>query len=172
MKFLTSIWKRPSETLGKTYKQRLAKWRSEPAVMRLERPTRPDRARSLGYKAKQGICVARVRTGKGGRKTPDVSGGRRPMRSGRFFNLNKSKKQVAEEKVADRYSNMEVVNSYWVGQDGDTEWYEVILADRSHPSVKKEKNLGKIISRRGRASRGLTSAGKKSRGNIHKGKKS
>ncbi|MDD1779536.1 MAG: 50S ribosomal protein L15e, partial [Candidatus Helarchaeota archaeon] len=40
--------------------QRLVDWRQEPAVTRVEHPTRLDRARRLGYKAKQGYLIARV----------------------------------------------------------------------------------------------------------------
>ncbi|CAJ1403399.1 unnamed protein product [Effrenium voratum] len=39
-----------------------------PAVHRCSRPTRPDKARKVGYKAKQGYCVYRVRVKRGDRK--------------------------------------------------------------------------------------------------------
>ena len=32
-----------------------------------------------------------------------------------------------------KYPNMEVLNSYWVGQDGKQKYYEVILVDGHHP---------------------------------------
>ncbi len=41
------------------WRKRLAEWRKEPAVLRIDRPTRIDRARSLGYKAKQGFLIVR-----------------------------------------------------------------------------------------------------------------
>jgi large subunit ribosomal protein L15e len=171
--YLKKLWKKPSEGLGEIQKNRLIQWRSEAVVTKADRPTRIDRARALGYKSKQGIVVARVRVGRGGRKTPDVAGGRRPRRSGRFFTLNKSKQQVAEEKASSKYRNMEVLNSYWAGEDGKHVWYEVILADTAHPSVKKDRDTKWVASgkQKGRAKRGLTSAGKKSRGLRHKGKK-
>ncbi len=158
--------------MGEIQKKRLALWRGEPTVKRLERPTRIGRARGLGYKAKQGFCVARVKVGRGARKIPRVAGGRRPRRAGRFFTLAKSRQQVAEEKAAAKHRNMEVLNSYWVGEDGKNTWYEVILADRSHPSVLKDRGTSSAIAAgRGRAFRGMTSAGRKSRGLLHKGKK-
>ncbi|MBN1896369.1 MAG: 50S ribosomal protein L15e [Candidatus Aenigmarchaeota archaeon] len=169
--YLKVLWKKPEKEMGSIYKDKLVQWRNEPVVTKLDNPTRLDRARSLGYKAKQGIIVARVKVVRGGRKTPKVAGGRRPKRSGRFFSLNKSKQQVAEEKASIRFSNMEVVNSYWVGEDGKSVWYEVILADRDHPSVKNDNELKWVSGTRGRTKRGLTSAGKKSRGLLHKGKK-
>jgi large subunit ribosomal protein L15e len=163
-----------AESVAEIKKKRLTVWRSEPTVKRIERPTNLDRARTLGYKAKQGIVVVRVKTGRGARKIPLIKGGRRPRRAGRFFTLNKGKQQVAEEKAAGKYRNMEVLNSYWVGEDGKSTWYEVILLDRSHPSVAKDKDQSAsrvISSGRGRAFRGLTSAGRRSRGLLHKGKK-
>lgn len=172
-KFLKELWKKPKEGLGESYKNYIIKWRDEPVVLRIERPTRLDKARSLGYKAKQGVAVARVRVNRGGRKTPQTAGGRRPARAGRFFTLNKSKQQNAEENASRKFKNMEVLNSYWVGEDGKFKWYEVILVDRSHPAMKKDRQLKTltISKKRGRSYRGLTSAGKKSRGLAHKGKK-
>jgi large subunit ribosomal protein L15e len=170
---LKAMWKKPNESLGDIRKERLVRWRDEPVVTRAERPTRIDRARSLGYKAKQGFVMARVRITRGGRKRPDFAGGRRPRRAGRFFTLNKSKQQVAEEKASLRFRNMQVLNSYWADEDGKHVWYEVILADASNPSVRKDKGLRWLASGKhtNRASRGLTSAGKRSRGLRHKGKK-
>jgi len=163
-KYIAQIWKRPKENLGELWKSRLVQWRKDPVVKRIENPTRIDRARNLGYKAKQGVFVARVRVKKGMRKRPKTSGGRKPRRSGRFFPLDKPKQTVAEEKAARKFPNCEVLNSYWVAEDGNHTWYEVILVDRTSPSVQKHKNLKDITRSRGRVFRGLTSSGKKSRG--------
>ena len=38
------------------------------------RPTRPDKARRLGYKAKQGYVIYRIRVRRGGRKRPVPKG--------------------------------------------------------------------------------------------------
>ena len=65
---------------------------------------------------------------------------------------------------------MEVINSYFVGKDGRHYWHEVILADKQRPDIFNDKNLNPIVQRRRRALRGLTSAGRKSRGLRHKGK--
>ena len=157
-KYLAKLWKKPKENLGENYSKKLIQWREEPTVSRVERPTRLDRARALGYKAKQGFVVVRARVPKGRRKRPLFKAGRRPKRRGRFFSLDKSKQAVAEEKVARKFRNMEVLNSYWVGEDGNHEWYECVLLDRSHPSVKKDKERNWITKpqHRGRAFRGLT----------------
>jgi len=165
-KKIAELWKKPKENLGGIWKERLIRWRKERVITKIDKPTRIDRARKLGYKAKQGFVVARVRVKRGARKTPKPAGGRRPKRSGRFHPLGKSWQVVAEEKAAKRFPNLEVLNSYWVGEDGKSKWFEIIMADPHHPSIKKDRNIRWITnpSQKGRAFRGLTSSGKKSRG--------
>ena len=77
----------------------------------------------------------------------------------------KSIQRIAEERASRKHPNLEVLNSYWVGEDGKSKWYEVILMDRSHPSIQSDPELNWICdpSNRGRAFRGKTSAAKKSR---------
>ncbi|HDD45948.1 MAG TPA: 50S ribosomal protein L15e [Candidatus Aenigmarchaeota archaeon] len=161
---LCNIWK--NSEARDIVKGRLVLWRKEGTVVRVEKPTRLERARRLGYKAKHGFVVVRVRVKKGKRKRPKVSGGRVPKKAGRFFTLGKSKQVVAEEKAARKYPNMEVLNSYYVGEDGQYKWYEVIMVDPAHPEIKADKDINWICKpvHKGRAFRGLTSAGKKSRG--------
>jgi large subunit ribosomal protein L15e len=163
--------KKPEAGLADAYKKYIVKWRGEPTIVRVENPTKLKRARTLGYKAKQGISVVRVKVDRGSRKVPKFTGGRRPTRAGRFFTLNKSEQQVAEEKASRKYANMEVLNSYWVGEDGKCKWFEVILVDPSHPVIKSDGNLRWLTKGKhtGRAYRGLTASGKKSRGLRHKG---
>jgi large subunit ribosomal protein L15e len=165
-KYLAKLWKRPRESLGRIQAKRLIDWRREGVLVRIPKPTRIDRARNLGYKAKEGFLVVRVRVRKGLRKRPKPSGGRVPKKAGRFFSLGKSKQQVAEERVARRFPNLRVLNSYYAGEDGVNKWFEVILIDVNHPAIKKDRDINWIVEKqhRGRAFRGLTSAGKKSRG--------
>jgi len=162
---LSEVWKKPKESLGEAWKERIMQWRKENVVKRLDRPTRPDRARALGYKAKQGFVVARVRVGKGKRKRPKFKGGRVPKKMGRFFPPGKPKKLTSEERAARKFPNLEVLNSYYVGEDGQYEWFEVILLDPDNPGVSKDKER-KFVARqhKGRVFRSLTSSGKKMRG--------
>ena len=73
-------------------------------------------------------------------------------------------RSICEQRAAKSYPNCEVLNSYEVGKDGKHYWYEVILVDRSHPAIKKDKTLSWITKEKGRAFRGKTSAAKKIRG--------
>ena len=136
------LWKRPKESLGELWKQRLIAWRREGAVVRIERPTRLDRARSLGYRAKQGIIIVRVRVERGGRKRArPTKKGRRSKRQTTRKIVRKSYQWIAEERANKRYKNCEVLNSYYVGEDGIYKWFEVILIDRNHPQIKNDKGL-------------------------------
>jgi large subunit ribosomal protein L15e len=83
----------------------------------------------------------------------------------------KSIKRIAEERVARKYPNLEVLNSYWVWEDGKFKFYEVILVDPHHPSIKNDPNIKWIGEKQhtSRVFRGLTSEGKKTRGLRNKG---
>ena len=64
---LEEAWKRPAKSyVQDLMRQRVIAWRRQPAVNRVEKPTRLDRAHRLGYKAKKGIVVVRVRVRRGG----------------------------------------------------------------------------------------------------------
>ncbi len=166
--YIAQAWKRPYDgEMKEIMKQRLIKWRREPSIVRIEKPTRLDRARALGYKAKQGFIVVRVRVRKGGLRKPRPDSGRRPKRMGVYgYTPWKSLRLIAEERAARKYPNLEVLNSYYVGEDGHYKWYEVILVDPHHPAIKNDPNINWICrpANRGRAFRALTSAGKKMRG--------
>lgn len=142
------------------YRKRLIKWGKEPTTVRVERPTNLPRARNLGYKAKQGYIVVRVRVRRGRRKRQKIRKGGKPRRRARFAPSDKSLQHVAEEKASRKYLNLEVLNSYWVGEDGSRRYFEVLLVDPDHPSVKVK------AVQKGRAFRGLTSAGRKHRKSL------
>ncbi|MEM4717247.1 MAG: 50S ribosomal protein L15e [Desulfurococcaceae archaeon] len=166
--YLSETWQRIYEgELKQLLREKLIKWRREPTITRVENPTRLDRARALGYKAKVGFIVVRVRVRKGGQRKPRPDSGRRPKRMGVYgYAPAKSLKLIAEERAARKYRNMEVLNSYYVGEDGKYKWYEVILVDRNHPAVCGDPEISWICEpqNHGRVFRGLTSAGKKMRG--------
>lgn len=173
-KYMAEAWKRPEASFVKEImKQRAIEWRRQPTIIRVERPTRLDRARKLGYKAKQGFVIVRVRVRRGWLKRPRPKAGRRPKRMGvTKIKLAKSLRLVAEERAARKFPNLEVLNSYWVWEDGRYKWYEIVMVDPHHPVIQSDENINWICEsvHRGRVFRGLTSAGKKMRGLQHKGR--
>ena len=166
-KYIRESWKRPK---GALYRERLIQWRSEPVVLRIKYPTRLDRARSLGYKAKQGFVLVRTKVLRGGHARTRPKKSRRSKRMHTRKNLMMSYQWISEQRAVNQYPNCEVLNSYWVGKDGKHYFYEVIMIDRAHPQIQADYNLRKIAAQRGRVFRGLTSAGKRSRGLMNKGK--
>src|SRR3989344_2431037 len=121
------------------WKEHLMQWRREPVVLRLEHPSRLERARALGFRAKQGIFVTRVRLLSGGHTRPDFDGGRHSKRMRQRLALRKGYRVIAEERAVKHFPNCEVVNSYFLAKDGKHYWFEVILVDRVHPSVLADK---------------------------------
>jgi len=170
--FIRDAWKTPESSYVKSLTwERLRKWRREQAVIRLEKPTRLDRARNLGYKAKQGIITVRVRTWRGGRRKQRPRGGRRTKHMGvNRLTARKSSRRIAEERASRKFPNLEVLNSYWVGQDGKSKWHEVILVDPNHPRILNDRSFNWTTSSGKRALRGKTSAGAKGRGLRNKGR--
>jgi len=174
-KHVSAAWKKPKEGIPSRYRiDRMAGWRKEPVFIRIDKPTRIDAARRVGYKAKQGVVVVRTRVRRGGLRKGKIHMKRKPSKAGiKKITMGKSIQRIAEERTARRYPNLEVLNSYWVGEDGKNKFYEVIMIDPEHPAIKSDKDMGWVSSgssHRGRAFRGKTGAGKRGRGLLNKGK--
>ena len=172
--YIKQAWKNPEESyIKELMQQRAPEWRRESVIQRIDRPTRLDRARSLGYKAKKGYIVVRTRIRRGGRRKSRFKAGRKPKRMGVIkITPKKSIQRIAEERVARRFPNLEILNSYWLWEDGKFKFYEVILVDPYHPSIQKDPKINWICEQqhKGRVFRGLTSEGKKNRGLYSRGK--
>jgi len=171
---IRDAWKNPGEgKLAELQWQRKQEWRNQGAIERVDRPTRLDKARSQGYKAKQGIVVARVSVRKGNARKVRHKAGRRSKRQGvNRIGRRKSIQRIGEERASRKFPNLRVLNSYWVGEDGSQKWHEVILVDPEHPAIENDDDLNWICEsqHKGRAFRGLTGAGDKGRGMQKRGK--
>lgn len=160
---LKQIWKKPDT--GRL-RELMIEWRKENAVHKVDKPFRLDRARALGYKAKKGFVMARVRVLRGGRQRARTNKGRRSKRHTIRKVVKMSYKWVAEQRAQKKFPNLEVLNSYNLAKDGKHYFYEVILVDYSKPEIKNDRTMNWITKKtnQNRVYRGLTSAGKKSRG--------
>ena len=156
-------WLKPVKEDQKT---RLIQWRAGESITKVEKPLRLDKARMLGYKAKLGFIVLRVRVKRGGRKRPRHEHGRKSRKQHVRKILKMNYRWVAEIRAEKRFLNLEVLNSYPIGKDGKSYFFEVIMVDPSKPEIKNDKTINWICSpdNHSRAQRGLTSAAKKSRG--------
>jgi large subunit ribosomal protein L15e len=169
--YLRQAWKKPDE---KILRERMIQWRESNAIEKVEKPLRLDRARALGYKAKKGFVILRVRVLRGGRRRQREGVKGRKTRKTTIRKILKMNYQwVAEIRAARRYPTLEVLNSYNIGKDGQHYFFEVIMVDPSKPEIKNDRTLSWITldKNRKRAERGLTSAAKKSRGLTSKSPK-
>lgn len=149
-------------------------YRQLPGLVRLTGPSRPDKARRMGYKAKQGYVVYRVRVRRGGRKKPVHKGivYGKPVNQGvSQLKPTRNLRSVAEERAGRRLAGLRVLNSYWVNQDSSYKYFEIVLVDPAHKVIRDDKRVSWIAEpvHKHRELRGLTSAGKKYRGLRHRG---
>ena len=164
--YIKNSWKNPTPEKIIEIRKKMIDWRNGTRIQQVEKPTRLDRARNLGYKAKKGIIVYRAVVERGGRRKSRPATKRRSKR----FNVRKILKMnyqwVAEQRVQKAHPNLEVLNSYKLAKDGKYYYFEVICVDPQMPEIKSDPNFKWLQnpSNRNRAIRGLTSAAKKARG--------
>ncbi|OAP64011.1 60S ribosomal protein L15 [Fonsecaea erecta] len=161
--------KKQSDVLRFLLRVRCWELRQLNVIHRASRPSRPDKARRLGYKAKQGYVIYRIRVRRGGRKRPVPKGATygKPTNQGvNQLKYQRSLRSTAEERVGRRCANLRVLNSYWINQDSTYKYYEIILVDPSHKAIRRDPRINWIVNpvHKHRESRGLTATGKKSRG--------
>ena len=131
-------------------------------------------ARRMGYKAKQGYVVYRVRIRRGGRKKP-VSKGivyGKPVNQGvTQLKPTRNLRSLAEERAGRALGGLRVLNSYWVNQDSTYKYFEIVLVDPHHATIRADARVNWITApvHKHRELRGLTSAGKAYRGLRHRG---
>ena len=177
-KYLEELWrKKQSNIMNFILRLRTWEYRQLPVVHRASRPSRPDKARQLGYRAKEGFVVYRVRVRRGGRKRPAAKGivtGKPASVGINQLKATRNLRSIAEERVGRRLGGLRVLNSYWVGQDGTYKFYEVILVDPAHNGIRNDPRINWIANpvHKHRELRGLTSAGRSGRGLRVKGHRS
>jgi len=196
-KYLEELWKKKqSDAMRFLLRVRCWEYRQLKAITRLTRPTRPDKARRLGYRAKQGVVVYRIRIRRGGRKryflldpcclfhlcdplmlillSPNPKGivYGKPVHQGiTQLKNNRSLRGIAEERIGRAIPSLRVLNSYWVNQDSTYKFFEVILVDPQHNAIRGDARLNWLAQpqQKHRELRGLTRPGKKARGLATRG---
>ncbi|KAI9207312.1 ribosomal protein L15e [Polychytrium aggregatum] len=173
-KYLEELYKKKqSDVMRFLLRVRVWEYRQLNVIHRASRPSRPDKARRLGYKAKQGYVIYRVRVRRGGRKRPVAKGivyGKPKSQGVTELKYQRALRNTAEGRVANRCPNLRVLNSYWVNTDSVYKYFEVILVDPQHKAIRRDPRINWIVDpvHKRREARGLTAIGKKSRG-IGKG---
>lgn len=118
--------------------------------------------------------VYRVRVRRGGRKRPVPKGivyGKPTNQGVTQLKFQRSKRSVAEERAGRKLGGLRVLNSYWLNEDSTYKYFEVILVDVAHQTIRKDPRINWLCNpvHKHRELRGLTSAGKEYRGLRGKG---
>jgi len=174
-KYISELWrKKQSDVLRFLLRVRAWEYRQGNRIVRLPSPSRPDKARMLGYKAKQGFVVYRVAIRRGNRKRQAKKGiiyGKPKHHGINQLKYARSHRSIGEERVGRRCANLRVLNSYWVNQDATHKYFEVILVDPNHAAIRNDAHINWICNpvHKHRENRGLTAAGRKGRGLLARG---
>ncbi|KAL0230686.1 hypothetical protein PCE1_004242 [Barthelona sp. PCE] len=172
-KYLSELW-RKRQTAANRFITRIRNfvYRQSPTVARVTQPTRPDKAARLGFKKRQGYVVIRVRVRRGNfqrfgakQKHHIVHG--KPVNQGVIGLKNaRSARAICEMRAGKRFTNLRVLNSYYLSADAVFKYYEVIMVDPSHSAIRNDPKINWICNaaHTRRECRGLTAAGKEHRG--------
>src|SRR5579872_5659682 len=141
-----ALYSQIGETWQKVFKdksgdilQRAIELRKGPTMTRIERPSRLDKARMFGYKAKEGVVVIRIKIAAGGMRRPRPVSGRRPKHLGVLrMKSDEPLQKVAERRVREKHANLKLLGSYLLWVDGKHRWFECIMIDPQHPAIKKD----------------------------------
>ena len=149
-KYLEEIARnKQSDVLRFLLRVRCWEYRQLAAIHRASHPSRPDKARRLGYKAKQGYVIYRCRVRRGGRKRPVPKGATygKPTNQGvNQLKYQRALSATAEERVGRRCANLRVLNSYWINQDSTYKYFEVILVDPQHKAIRRDARINWICN--------------------------
>ncbi|XP_015792907.1 60S ribosomal protein L15 [Tetranychus urticae] len=170
-KYTQELWKKKqSDVMLFLLRLRTWEFRQQRVIVRVPRPTRPEKARRVGFKSKQGFVIYRVRVRRGCRKKQVPKGATYGKPKNHGVNQLKHKRNlqaIAETRIGKRVAKaLRVLGSYWVGQDSTFKFYEVICIDPHHKAIRRDPKVNWICDpvHKHRECRGLTSAGKKHRG--------
>merc|ERR1712080_780999 len=175
-KYMEELYKKKqSDVLRFILRVRCWELRQLTAIHRASRPSRPDKARRMGYKAKQGYVIYRVRVRRGGLKRPVIKGqtyGKPKTHGVNQLKFARNLRSVAEERVGKAVGGLRVLSSCWINQDSSYKFFEVIMIDPMHKAIRTDPRINWICNpvHKHREMRGLTSAGRSSRG-LGKGHK-
>lgn len=102
-----------------------------PMIYRVDHPTRLFKARALGYKAKQGYFIVRIRISKGLTRRERPNHARHPSKAGIYFGYALSAKEIAKHRIQRKYPNADILGIYYLVENGNYKWFEAVLKDKS-----------------------------------------
>uniref|UniRef100_A0A8W4FNU7 Ribosomal protein L15 n=1 Tax=Sus scrofa TaxID=9823 RepID=A0A8W4FNU7_PIG len=158
-KYIQELWKKKqSHLMGFLLWVCCWQYRQLSALHRAPRPTQPDKAHRLGYKANQDYVIYQTLVCRIRRKHPVPKGATygKPLHHG--------------EQAGCHCGSLRVLNSYWVGEDSTYKFFEVVFIDPFHKAIRRNPDTQWITKpvHKHREMQRLNSAGRKSLGKGHK----
>merc|ERR1711974_225307 len=93
------------------------------------------------------LFIAFVRRGSRKREAPKGITYGKPVNQGvTQLKFQRSLRSVAEERIGRRAGNLRVLSSYWVNQDATYKYFEVILVDHSHTTIRNDPKINWICA--------------------------
>ncbi|XP_033229614.1 60S ribosomal protein L15-like [Belonocnema kinseyi] len=136
-KYMQELYrKKQSDVLRFLLRIRCWQYRQMTKMHRAPRPSRPDKARRLGYKAKQGFVIFRIRVRRGGRKRPVPKGATYGKPKSHGINQLKPTRKlqsVAEERVGQ--------SCIAIQNDPKVNW--IVNAVHKHRELRGKTSVGK-----------------------------
>merc|ERR1712203_1283361 len=128
-KYMTEMYrKKQSDVMRYLLRIRCWHYRQLTKVHRAPRSTRPDKARRLGYKNKQGFVIYRIAMRRGGRKPLSLRDVLTVNPKLLVPLNNRNQKETCNPSLRNELVVVLrdfVLNSYWVGQDSTYKYFEV-----------------------------------------------
>merc|ERR1712131_92003 len=141
--------KKQSDVMKYETRINIVEARQNDEVHRVERPTYLERARKLGYKAKQGYSIWVVKIGKGDAFRDYNNGNTR----GKCVNAgihqikpSLNKQAEAEQIIGKKLGSLRVLGSYKIGCDLKSHYFEVIMVDPMHNAIRNDYKINWICN--------------------------
>eukprot|EP00995_Heteronema_vittatum_P007375 NODE_2522_length_776_cov_4010.778542_g1535_i1.p1 GENE.NODE_2522_length_776_cov_4010.778542_g1535_i1~~NODE_2522_length_776_cov_4010.778542_g1535_i1.p1 ORF type:complete len:219 (-),score=48.33 NODE_2522_length_776_cov_4010.778542_g1535_i1:119-733(-) len=173
--YIRELWcKKQSDAMRYILRLRCWEYRQNHRMVKLARPSRPDKARRYGWMNKPGFVVYRIRIRRGGRKRNVRKGvcyGKPKSAGVNGLKCKRNDQAIAEARCGRALRSLRVLQSYWVAKDAMHKYFEVILVDPFCNAIRRCPRINWICKsvHKHREMRGLTSAGRKHRGLRRKG---
>ena len=126
-KYLEELYKKKqSDLLRFLLRVRCWQYRQLNAIHRASRPMRPDKARRLGYKAKQGYVIYRIRVRRGGRKRPVPKGATYGKPANQGVNQLKFQRSLRSVAEVSGLITLHCCSLFWVLSKADHYWSAIL----------------------------------------------
>lgn len=103
------------------------KLRGQRNYLKVDKPSRPFKARMYGYRSNSNYVIIHARILKGGIEPCIPVRGRNPSKIYAKYSRNIPLKQILQNRVSKRFTNLKHLRSYYLAEDGQYFYYEHVM---------------------------------------------